>query len=62
MIVAFSIPLPAQEAEGETPPSLELLEFLGAWETEDGEWIDPALLQDKALDPVLDKDGEKEDE
>ncbi len=25
-------------------PSLELLEFLGAWETEDGQWQDPLQL------------------
>ena len=27
------------------PPSLELLEFLGEWQTDDGEWIDPAGLE-----------------
>ena len=26
-------------------PSLEFLEFLGDWETEDGEWIDPEELE-----------------
>lgn len=25
-------------------PSLELLEFLGDWETEDGEWLDPIQI------------------
>jgi len=25
----------------DAPPSEELLEFLGEWETPDGEWIDP---------------------
>ena len=25
-------------------PSLELLEFLGNWETKDGEWLDPVEL------------------
>ena len=32
-------------AEGETQPSMEFLEFLGEWETEDGEWIDPQILE-----------------
>ena len=24
----------------------ELLEFLGEWETEEGEWVDPAQMED----------------
>jgi hypothetical protein len=34
--------------EAETP-SLEFLEFLGDWETDDGEWIDPEELDQIAL-------------
>jgi hypothetical protein len=30
-------------------PSLELLEFLGNWETSDGEWVDPNELLDEKL-------------
>ena len=30
-------------------PSMELLEFLGSWETDDGEWVDPDLLEDTLL-------------
>ena len=30
-------------------PSMDLLEFLGAWETDDGEWIDPTSLEDPPL-------------
>jgi hypothetical protein len=30
-------------------PSLELLEFLGDWETDDGEWIDPEELEQIAI-------------
>jgi hypothetical protein len=26
---------------------LELLEFLGSWETDDGEWIDATMLADE---------------
>jgi len=25
-------------------PSMEFLEYLGEWETEEGDWIDPAVL------------------
>ncbi|MEE8259450.1 MAG: hypothetical protein V3R14_00475 [Nitrospinaceae bacterium] len=40
-------------------PSLELLEFLGDWETEDGEWIDPEELEQIA---ITDQEQEVEDE
>ena len=38
--------LPLEDAE---MPSLELLEFLGDWETDDGEWIDPGALERIAI-------------
>lgn len=37
-------------------PSMELLEFLGEWETEDGEWIDPEELDEIALTGQEQKD------
>ncbi|MBL0714711.1 MAG: hypothetical protein JJV98_13535 [Desulfosarcina sp.] len=30
-------------------PSIELLEFLGTWQTDDGEWVDPGILDDTIL-------------
>ncbi|MCG7874478.1 MAG: hypothetical protein N0C81_13415 [Candidatus Thiodiazotropha lotti] len=30
----------------EEPPSMELLEFLGGFETPEGDWLDPLLLVD----------------
>ena len=38
--------LPLEDAE---MPSLELLEFLGDWETDDGEWINPGELERIAI-------------
>ena len=38
-------------------PSTDLLEFLGEWETADGEWIDPSLLDEMPL-----PEGESSDE
>ena len=38
-------------------PSMELLEFLGEWETEDGEWVDPILL-DEMLSPERESSDE----
>jgi hypothetical protein len=48
--------LPPEEAER---PSLELLEFLGNWETDDGEWIDPEELEQIA---ITDQEQEYENE
>jgi len=36
----------ARAQEAPAPPSAELLEFLGSFETADGEWFDPGLLTD----------------
>jgi hypothetical protein len=40
-------------------PSLEFLEFLGDWETDDGEWIDPEELEQIA---IADQEYEYDDE
>jgi hypothetical protein len=32
------------------PPSMELLEFLGGFETPEGEWFDPLLLVEERQD------------
>lgn len=34
-----------EKAQAQEPPSMELLEFLGQWQTDDGEWIDPTALE-----------------
>jgi len=49
-----------QETDTEIP-SLEFLEFLGEWETEDGQWIDPEELDQISL-PDTEKKNEDEDE
>ncbi len=43
----------AADAPTEAPPPLELLEFLGQWETDDGEWIDPQELENPELVNLL---------
>ena len=39
-VLLISIALDANAAD-EEKPSMELLEFLGEWQTKDGEWVDP---------------------
>jgi len=45
------------------PPSIELLEFLGEWETRDGTLVDPTEFKDVVLPDKEEKDEEpKSDE
>ncbi len=46
----------AQALNEESEPDMALLEFLGEWETEDGEWLDPTSLED------IDDSGRQNDE
>ena len=72
MLTTLSAPGLAQQIESEQTntrqeeksgeiPSLEFLEFLGEWETEDGRWIDPEELEQMSL-PDTKKKNEEEDE
>ncbi len=72
MLTVLSTPALAQQAESAQTskrqqktspeiPSLEFLEFLGEWETEDGRWIDPEELDQMSL-PDTEKKNEEEDE
>jgi hypothetical protein len=51
LLLLTSASLYAQEREteqiviDEEAPTTELLEFLGEWETSDGEWIDPIEVE-----------------
>jgi hypothetical protein len=64
-------PAGAQQAAGgarpeapppESPPSVELLEFLGAWETDEGRWIDPMLFDPMPATRMEMEDETQEDE
>ena len=48
-----------ENIENAEMPSLEFLEFLGDWETDDGEWIDPEELDQIA---ITDQEQTYEDE
>ena len=72
ILTILSTPAQAQEAESAQPskqrqetapeiPSLDFLEFLGEWETEDGRWIDPEELDQMSL-PDTEKKNEEKDE
>ncbi len=44
---------------GEEPPSLELLDFLGGWETDENKWVDPVEF-DSATEPERDDEPDEE--
>jgi len=48
LILTLLVILPAISA-AEDMPSMEFLEFLGEWETEEGDWIDPGTLVDTEI-------------
>ena len=51
-----------QQSAEEEIPTMEFLEFLGEWETEEGEWIDPVVLENeefgKLIETVIEIDNE----
>lgn len=49
-----------KKSEDAEMPSLEFLEFLGDWETEDGEWIDPEEMEQIALTDQEQQEDEDE--
>jgi hypothetical protein len=60
-LIAGAAPAPAQDneiavSEGDASPaaapSLELLEFLGEWETDEGHWIDPTQFDPTPAEPA----------
>jgi hypothetical protein len=48
-------PVPADSAEAEV--DLALIEFLGQWETDDGEWLAPSDLADEAFVELIETMG-----
>lgn len=51
-------------AENNDYPSMEFLEFLGEWENEQGEWVDPIALPDDGnpSPQLLGEEEEQDDE
>jgi len=43
---------PQSASPGEESPSLEFLEFLGEFETEDGEWTDPENINEMEMEDL----------
>lgn len=50
------------EESKDAAASLEMLEFLGEWETDDGEWVDPFALADMTELDVMEDENRDEDQ
>ena len=54
LIMIFTSPLSHSQTDTEAElPGEELLEFLGEWETEDGELLDPADFEEEDFAELL---------
>ena len=55
-IILLSLAFSAKAANDDKP-SMELLEFLGEWQTKDGEWVDPLRFLDINEDDLRQEDS-----
>jgi hypothetical protein len=54
---------PAGTVHTQELPTAEFLEFLSEWETDQGEWVGPALFEDDSFDQLFEEaDGGDEDD
>ena len=54
LILIFSTSsLFAEEQNNDAKPTVEFLEFLGEWESDDGAWIDPADLENEEIGKLI---------
>lgn len=60
--IFFSSTIYAEEQKEESAISIELLEFLGEWETDDGDWVDPMEFDDDYFATINPETGETGDE
>ncbi len=52
----------AETAKREEIPSVELLEFLSEWETDQGEWAGPAQFEDDSFDQLFEDNRNAEED
>ncbi len=52
MMLMLSPSLLLAENSDTVLPDIAFLEFIGEWETEQGEWIDPVMLEDESFDNI----------
>lgn len=50
--------LAEEQLNNEQMPSMDFIEFLGEWETEQGEWIDPVDLENEETGQLIETTSE----
>ena len=62
LVYSISPALYAADELNDDQPNLEFLEFLGSFETEDGQWIDPVEIEEMLKIPMQQATEEADDE
>lgn len=62
LLCSMSLSFAEEPIKSEAMPSIEFLEFLGEWETEEGDWIDPVELEDEEIGKLIEVTNESENE
>lgn len=57
LLIISSISINVYPQDSISQPHRELLEFLGDWETDDGQWIDPIDFLEESSETVEQGDG-----
>jgi hypothetical protein len=58
LALLFSLNTQAEEKPKDRQPSLEILEFLGRWESADGKWLDPTTMEEMSKLQIKPVQGE----
>lgn len=53
LIYSTSPSFSEEKNNSDSLPSMEFLEFLGEWETDEGEWVDPEYLDNEAIGKLI---------
>lgn len=63
LICSTSSSFAEEQNNSDSSPTMEFLEFLGEWETDEGDWIDPEDLGNddigKLIEVIIETDNEK---
>jgi len=60
MLLLISMPslFADEQTNTEVIPTIDFLEFLGDWETEEGEWLDPMEFENEELGQLIETTNE----
>ncbi len=62
VMTLFPAALYSEDRESAEVPSIDFLEFLGEWQTSDGEWIDPNELNDEVYAELAEQNEKGQDD